>query len=172
MEPRSGAEGGALALRARLRGGTALVVATACRSSHRADATAPAETEIACLTGGLRRAQQVIRGRTAVTLDRRVRQSVLIASTVDPSKRYTRSYHIFSHPPGRKTLSARATRRRPHSKPLVGQACSLDAGERIAHALDGGEAKNTDGGRPLACRTTQPIKHDKLGPQGGGGGRR
>ena len=38
----------------------------------------------------------------------------------------------------------------PHSKPLVGQACSLDAGERIAHALDGGEAKNTDGGRPLA----------------------
>ena len=23
-------------------------------------------------------------------------------------------------------------------------------GERIAHALDGGEAKNTDGGRPLA----------------------
>ena len=42
------------------------------------------------------------------------------------------------------------TRRRPHSKPLVGRACSLDAGERIAHALDGGEAKNTDGGRPLA----------------------
>ena len=35
-------------------------------------------------------------------------------------------------------------------KPLVGQACSLDAGERIAHALDGGEAKNTNGGRPLA----------------------
>ena len=42
-----------------------------------------------------------------------------------------------------------------HKKPsaqqaLVGQACSLDVGERIAHALDGGEAKNTDGGRPLA----------------------
>ena len=31
----------------------------------------------------------------------------------------------FSHPPGRKTLSTRATRRRPHSKPLVGQANSL-----------------------------------------------
>ena len=30
------------------------------------------------------------------------------------------------------------------------RACSLDAGERIAHALNGGEAKNTDGGRPLA----------------------
>ncbi|EOD31696.1 hypothetical protein EMIHUDRAFT_231484 [Emiliania huxleyi CCMP1516] len=36
------------------------------------------------------------------------------------------------------------------SKPLVGQACSLDVGERIAHALNGGEAKNTDGGRPPA----------------------
>ena len=31
-----------------------------------------------------------------------------------------------------------------------GQAWSLDAGERIAHALDGGEAKNTGSGRPLA----------------------
>ena len=30
------------------------------------------------------------------------------------------------------------------------EASSLDVGERIAHALDGGEAKNTDGGRPLA----------------------
>ncbi|EOD08426.1 hypothetical protein EMIHUDRAFT_217609 [Emiliania huxleyi CCMP1516] len=29
-------------------------------------------------------------------------------------------------------------------------ACSLDVGERIAHALNGGEAKNTDGGRPPA----------------------
>ena len=57
---------------------------------------------------------------------------------------------MLSHPPGRKTLSTRATRRRPHSKPLVGQACSLDVGERMAYALDGGEAKNTDGGRPLA----------------------
>jgi len=39
-----------------------------------------------------------------------------------------------------------------HSKPLVGQACSLDVGERMAQALfgHGGEAKNTDGGRPLA----------------------
>ena len=62
----------------------------------------------------------------------------------------TSERHTFSHPPGRKTLSTRATRRRPHSKPLVGQACSLDVGERMAHALDGGEAKNTDGGRPLA----------------------
>ena len=69
---------------------------------------------------------------------------------VDPSKRYTRSYHIFSHPPGRKTLSTRATRRRPHSKPLGRSRCSLDAGERMAHALDGGEAKNTGSGRPLA----------------------
>ena len=33
---------------------------------------------------------------------------------------------------------------------VVGQACSLDVGKRMAHALDGGEAKNTDGGRPLA----------------------
>jgi len=57
---------------------------------------------------------------------------------------------MLSHPPGRKTLSTRAARSRPHSKPLVGQACSLDAGERIAHALNGGEAKNTDGGRPPA----------------------
>ena len=57
---------------------------------------------------------------------------------------------MLSHPPGRKTLSTRATRSRPHSKPLVGQACSLDVGERIAHALNGGEAKNTDGGRPPA----------------------
>ena len=38
----------------------------------------------------------------------------------------------------------------PHSKPLGRSRCSLDAGERMAHALDGGEAKNTDGGRPLA----------------------
>ncbi|EOD36638.1 hypothetical protein EMIHUDRAFT_226153 [Emiliania huxleyi CCMP1516] len=29
-------------------------------------------------------------------------------------------------------------------------ASSLDVGERIAHALNGGEAKNTDGGRPPA----------------------
>ena len=58
---------------------------------------------------------------------------------------------MLSHPPGRKTLSTRATARmRPHSKLLVGQACSLDVSERMAHALDGGEAKNTDGGRPLA----------------------
>ena len=33
---------------------------------------------------------------------------------------------------------------------FVGQACSLDVGERMAHALDGGEAKNTGSGRPLA----------------------
>ena len=39
---------------------------------------------------------------------------------------------------------------RPHSKPLVGQACSLDVGKRMAHALDGGEAKSTGSGRPLA----------------------
>ena len=42
-----------------------------------------------------------------------------------------------------------------HKKATTQQAarsitCSLDAGERMAHALDGGEAKNTDGGRPLA----------------------
>ena len=61
-------------LRARLRG-TALVVATACRSSHRAHATAPADLDRAprrlprASGGFLRRAQQVIRGRTAVTLD-------------------------------------------------------------------------------------------------------
>ena len=29
-------------------------------------------------------------------------------------------------------------------------ARTLDNGECMAHALDGGEAKNTDGGRPLA----------------------
>ena len=57
---------------------------------------------------------------------------------------------MLSHPPGRKTLSTRAARSRPHSKPLVGQACSLDVGERMSHEVDGGEAKNTDGGRPLA----------------------
>ena len=57
---------------------------------------------------------------------------------------------MLSHPSGRITIYVRATRRLPHSKPLLGQACSLDVGERIAHALDGGEAKNTDGGRPLA----------------------
>ena len=43
-----------------------------------------------------------------------------------------------------------------HKKPSAQQAgrsrtrCSLDAGERMAHALDGGEAKNTRSGRPLA----------------------
>ena len=62
-------------LRARLRG-TPLVIATACRSSHRTHARRHQLTEIAlpdgCRVpygGGLRRAQQVIRGRTAVTLD-------------------------------------------------------------------------------------------------------
>jgi len=35
-------------------------------------------------------------------------------------------------------------------KKASAQACSLDVGERMAYALDGGEAKNTDGGRPLA----------------------
>ena len=41
-----------------------------------------------------------------------------------------------------------------HKKASTQQAAprtgELDVGERIAHALDGGEAKNTDGGRPLA----------------------
>jgi len=76
--------------------------------------------------------------------------STVLAIHIDVTHTVTHQRHTFSHPPGRKTLSTRATRRRPHSKPLVGQACSLDAGERMAHALDGGEAKNTDGGRPLA----------------------
>ena len=66
---------------------------------------------------------------------------------------YTVTHQNDTYSPTRraaKTLSTRATRRRPHSKPLVGQACSLDVGDRMAHALDGDEAKNTDGGRPLA----------------------
>ncbi|EOD31555.1 hypothetical protein EMIHUDRAFT_231726 [Emiliania huxleyi CCMP1516] len=53
-------------------------------------------------------------------------------------------------------------------KPLVGQACSLDVGERIAHALNGGEAKNTDGGRPPAYAAAignQKSTILKLGPQ-------
>jgi len=58
--------------------------------------------------------------------------------------------HMLSHPPGRKTLSTRATRSRPHSKPLGRTRCSLDAGERIAHEVDGGVANITDEDRPLA----------------------
>ena len=51
---------------------------------------------------------------------------------------------MFSHPPGRKTLSTRATRSRPHSKPLGRTRCSLDAGERMSHEVDGGVANITD----------------------------
>ena len=58
--------------------------------------------------------------------------------------------HILPPTGTQNALGESHKKARPHSKPLVGQACSLDAGERIAHALDGGEAKNTDGGRPLA----------------------
>ena len=57
---------------------------------------------------------------------------VLITSTADPSKRYTRSYHVGG-------LAQRATRRRPHrahSKPSSDRrARTLDVGERMAHAF-------------------------------------
>ena len=59
--------------------------------------------------------------------------------------------HIFSHPPGRKTLSTEPEEGvHTASRSVDHVARSIDAGERMAHALDGGEAKNTDGGRPLA----------------------
>ena len=45
----------------------------------------------------------------------------------------------------RKKPSAQQAARR-----VVGQACSLDVGKRMAHALDGGEAEKTGSGRPLA----------------------
>ena len=35
-------------------------------------------------------------------------------------------------------------------KPLLGQASSLDAGERMSHEVDGGVANITDDDRPLA----------------------
>ena len=79
--------------------------------------------------------------------------------TSDTSER-----HTFSHPPGRKTLSMRATRRRPHSKPLVGQACSFDVGERMAHALDGGEAKNTVAARWRERRRSRPQHPSRRRP--------
>ena len=58
--------------------------------------------------------------------------------------------HILPPAGTQNALDESHKKRRPHSKPLVGQACSLDVGMRMAHALDGSEAKSTDGGRPLA----------------------
>ena len=142
MEPRSGAEGGALALRARLRGGTALVVATACRSSHRADATAPAETEIACLTGGLRRAQQVIRGRTAVTLDELRRRS---SSSRGSNARRP------SSPPS-------STTRRPLLSPVLGRAAAARC--RVGGALPMTNIRLTV---KHGCSHAQPCSGASLG---------
>ena len=42
------------------------------------------------------------------------------------------------------------TQPQKHDSQVGPSACSLDVGKRMAHALDGSEAKNTDGGRPLA----------------------
>ena len=47
----------------------------------------------------------------------------------------------------------KASAQLPHSKcskckPLVGQACSLDVGERMAHALDGGDRNNLTQAQP------------------------
>ena len=57
--------------------------------------------------------------------------------------------HILP-PAGTQNALDESQKKASHSKPLGRSRCSLDAGERMAHALDGGEAKNTDGGRPLA----------------------
>ena len=84
---------------------------------------------------------------TSVSLDG---STVLVIKTGVTYTVTHQTTHLLSTHRDGKTLSTRATRSRPHRKPLLGQASSLDVGERIAHALDGGEAKHTDGGRPLA----------------------
>ena len=79
----------------------------------------------------------------------------------------TSERHTFSHPPGRKTLSTRATRRRPHSKPLVGQACCLVRCRR-AHCARFGRWRSqkhrwwpsagvSGGGRDLTLRADDPT---------------
>ena len=120
--------------------------------------------------------------------------STVLVIHIDVTHTVTHQTTHILPPPGRKTLSTRATRRRPHSKPLGRSRCSLDAGERMAHALDGGEAKTPMVAvrwrerrrsrphpsrrrpnltrrqpNPTQCNPTQPKKHDsQVGPSASG----
>ena len=78
------------------------------------------------------------------------------------------------NPPGRKTLSTRAIRRRPHSKPLVGQASS-DARCRRAHGARLGRWRSqkhrwwpsagvSGGGRDLTLRADDPTSRGTTQP--------
>ena len=60
--------------------------------------------------------------------------------------------HILPPAGTQNALGERATRSRLRtaSRSSDRRARTLDVGERMAHALDGGEAKNTGSGRPLA----------------------
>ena len=137
-----------LSPRARLRG-TALVVATACRSSHRAHATAPADRDRAprwlprALRGRLTaRAQQVIRGRTAVTLDELRRRS---SSSRGSNARRP------SSPPS-------STTRRPLLSPVLGRAAAARC--RVGGALPMTNIRLTV---KHGCSHAQPCSGASLG---------
>ena len=135
-------------LRARLRG-TPLVIATACRSSHRTHARRHQLTEIAlpdgCRVpygGGLRRAQQVIRGRTAVTLDELRRRS---SSSRGSNARRP------SSPPS-------STTRRPLLSPVLGRAAAARC--RVGGALPMTNIRLTV---KHGCSHAQPCSGASLG---------
>ena len=76
--------------------------------------------------------------------------STVLAIKTDVTHTVTHQTTHILPPAGTQNALGESQKKASTQQAALGRSrCSLDAGERMAHALDGGEAKNTDGGRPL-----------------------